>query len=807
MANVENIEFVPKEISWLSFNGRVLQEAADNSVPLIEKIRFLGIYSNNQDEFFKVRVADLKRQIIISKEKGNSDEAVRLLKAVQTTVSEYHSLVNHIYKNLLAELAQNKIFLRDETEVNEDQKAWIRNYFKMHVLKHINPIIINETMDLVQFLRDQYTYLLIRMTGKNHTYALIEIPSDVVPRFIRLPSQEGESTLMFLDNVIRICLDDIFKGLFEYDSVEAYSIKMNRDAEYDLQGNVDRSVLENMSNSLKQRLNAMPVRFAYDRSMPKEMVEFMVNELHMTDFDSFMPGNRYHNFKDFLSFPSVGSDAFENPSLPTVRSTAFDNHANVFNAISAGDVLLYYPYYSFEYFTEFLRQASYDPKVTSIKINIYRVARNSRVIDSLIDAANNGKRVTVVVELKARFDEANNIKWASHLTDAGVKVLFGLPTLKIHSKLCIVSRKEDGKTVRYAHIGTGNFNEKTAKIYTDFALFTRNADLTQEVNNVFEFIEYPYTRPRFDKLLVSPINARQRIYAMIDREIQNASMGLPSYINLKVNNLVDVGLIERLYKASQSGVKVRAIIRGMCSLRPGVPGLSENIYITSVVDRFLEHPRVMIFCNNNNEELYISSADWMTRNLDYRIEVGAPILDPDLKERIRTIFKIQESDNQKARIIDAEQKNAYVEHVPETPKIRSQIEIHKYLNTVEQKINLALLEARAVAQAEETASNQLQKKEEKALSKLKESKEGKDSKESKSSKDVLEDLELKPSKEGKDSKDKGSKDKESNDSIKESSKESKEAKDSSKDSKDSKSAKDSKESKDAKSSKESKSKK
>lgn len=708
MTKNAHIDLVPKEISWLSFNGRVLQEAADQSVPLIEKIRFLGIYSNNQDEFFKVRVANLKRQIIIIKESGNASNSAKLLKEVQNTVSKYQSIMNNIFRDLVKELADHKIYLCNETEVTENQKNWVRNYFKTNVLKHISPVIFTKNIDLVQFLRDQYTYLLVKMTDKDNdaAYALIEIPSDVVPRFISMPTDEGETTLMFLDDVIRICLDNIFKGLFDYTHIEAYSIKMNRDAEYDLLGNVDMSVLENMSNSLKQRLNAMPVRFAYDRAMPSEMVSFMSRELHLSEIDSSMPGNRYHNFKDLLSFPNVSKDKdFENPSLPLISSSPFDTYANVFEDISHGDILLYYPYYSFEYFTEFLRQASYDPKVTSIKINIYRVARDSRVIDSLIDAANNGKRVTVVVELKARFDEANNIKWASHLTDAGVKVLFGLPTLKIHSKLCIINRREKGENVRYAHIGTGNFNEKTAKIYTDFALFTKNPELTLEVNNVFDFIEYPYTRPCFNKLLVSPINARQRIYAMIDREISNAKTGLPAYINLKVNNLVDTGLIDRLYKASQAGVKIRAIIRGMCSLRPGIPNLSENIYITSIVDRFLEHPRVMIFCNNNQEELYISSADWMTRNLDYRIEVGAPILDSELRERIRTIFKIQESDNQKARIIDADQKNAYVPYIDGTPRIRSQIEIHKYLQNVEQQHAAKYLEEANAAVAANTKPN------------------------------------------------------------------------------------------------------
>lgn len=754
MSDASKLDLVPKEISWLSFNGRVLQEAADQSVPLIEKLRFLGIYANNQDEFFKVRVANLKRQIIINKESGSAREMTQLLKTVQSSVGSYQKEVNRIYRTLIQELADNKIYLRDETEVTESQKSWIRTYFRRHVLKHINPIIFNANMDLVKFMRDQYTYLLVRMTGKHIYYALIEIPSDVVPRFISMPTHEGETTLMFLDNVIRICLDDVFKSFFDYDTIEAYSIKMNRDSEYDLQSNVDMSVLENMSNSLKQRLSAMPVRFAYDRAMPPEMVAFMTDELHLSDIDSCMPGNRYHNFKDFLSFPSVGhSEEFEYPSLAPVRSTQFDSYINAFDAISAGDILLYYPYYSFEYFTEFLRQASYDPKVTAIKINIYRVARNSRVIDSLIDAANNGKRVTVVVELKARFDEANNIKWASHLTDAGVKVLFGLPTLKIHSKLCLVSRKENGKTVRYAHIGTGNFNEKTAKIYTDFALFTRDDAMTTEVLNVFDFIEYPYTRPRFEKLLVSPINARQRIYSLIDREIENASMGLPAYINLKVNNLVDTGLIERLYKASQSGVKIRCIIRGMCSLRPGVEGLSENIYITSIVDRFLEHPRVMIFCNNNKEELYISSADWMTRNLDYRIEVGTPILDPALRERIRTIFKIQESDNQKARIIDADQKNEYVPYPADAPKIRSQIEIHKYLENIELKLTEALKEQRSSSKAAASASaskgsvsTSSSPKDDGKSDKDSKSKDTKDTKDSKDAKDAKESKDSKDSK-------------------------------------------------------------
>ena len=680
---------MPKEISWLSFNGRVLQEAADPSVPLLERVRFLGIYSNNQDEFFKVRVAELKRQVIINRETGARSNFVELLRKVQNTANQYQNTLNAIYKDLLGELAKHRIYLHDEKEITESQREWVRSFFKKNVLKNINPVIIDEDTDLISFLKDQYTYLFARMTGEDKSdvrYALIEIPTDQLPRFIRLPSDDDSVTLMFLDNVIRIGLDAIFKGLFSYKYIEAYSIKLNRDAEYDLSDSMDKSLLENMSESIKQRLNAMPVRFAYDAAMPESIVTFMAHKLHMSSIDSLMPGARYHNFKDFLSFPSTGEDNLENPALPGISSSQFDSAVNAFEAIAKGDILLYYPYYYFDYFTEFLRQASYDPAVTSIKINIYRVASHSRVINSLIDAANNGKSVTVVVELKARFDEANNIKWASRLTEAGVKVLFGLPTLKIHSKLCLITRKENDQLVRYAHIGTGNFNEKTAKIYTDFALFTANPELTLEVESVFEFIEYPYTRPEFRHLLVSPINARSKITAMIDREIQNAKLGREAYIHLKVNNLVDTRLIEKLYEASCAGVKIRAVIRGMCSLVPGVKDLSENIYITSIVDRFLEHPRVMIFCNDGNEELYISSADWMTRNLDYRIEVGTPILDPVLRARIRKIIELQENDNRKARVIDEEQKNVYVSVSPNTPKIRSQIEIHNFLINLEKTL-------------------------------------------------------------------------------------------------------------------------
>ncbi len=683
----ESESWLPKELSWLSFNERVLQEAMDHTVPVVERMRFLGIYSSNLDEFFKVKIAALKRQVVIDEDNKDDSGAKDVLKKALNKVKELNDVFDSTYSAILDELATHNIYLRDENEITEEQKKWVLSYFKANVLKHISPVILNDTINLVSFLKDKYTYLLVRMTHKNHknsVYGLIEIPTDKVPRFIQIPvvGDKKEKVLIILDNVIRIGLDLIFKSFFDYDQISAFSVKMNRDAEYDLTSQMDRSFVENMSQSLKQRLIAMPVRFAYDKKMPKEMVKFIVNKLSMQDFDSVMQGGRYHNFKDFISFPNIGREYLENSKLPELNSSAFDAADNAFEAISKNDILLYYPYHSFRYFTEMLRQASYDPAVTAIKINIYRVASKSRVISSLIDAANNGKHVTVVVELKARFDEENNIKWASRLTEAGVKVLFGMASLKIHSKLCLVTRMENGTLKRYAHIGTGNFNEKTAKIYTDFALFTKKEELTKEVENVFNFIEYPYIKPNFKQLLVSPINARRKINDMIDNEINNAKGGFTGRILLKINNLVDKDLIKKLYEASKAGVNIDMIVRGMCSLRPGIKGLSENIHVISIVDRFLEHPRVMYFYNNGNPKMFISSADWMTRNLDYRIEVGTPILSPELKERIFDILNIQFQDTMKARIIDSDSKNEYVKR-GKKKKIRSQIAIYDYLSKVE----------------------------------------------------------------------------------------------------------------------------
>ncbi|MFZ4213731.1 polyphosphate kinase 1, partial [Pantoea endophytica] len=580
--------YIEKELSWLSFNERVLQEASDKSNPLIERMRFLGIYSNNLEEFYKVRFADLKRRILISEEQGKPTSLRHLLKKIQLRVQKSDQEFDALYNDLLLEMARNQIFLINERQLSPNQQEWLRYYFKHQLRQHVTPILINHDTDLIEFLKDDYTYLAVEIIrGDDIRYALLEIPSDKVPRFINLPAESPRrrKPMILLDNILRYCLDEIFKGFFDYDTLNAYSMKMTRDAEYDLVTEMESSLLELMSSSLKQRLNAEPVRFVYQRDMPDAMVEMLRHKLSISNYDSIVPGGRYHNFKDFIGFPNVGKSNLENRPLPQIRHIGFDGFRNGFDAIRNRDVLLYYPYHTFEHVLELLRQASFDPNVLAIKINIYRVAKNSRIMDAMIHAAYNGKKVTVVVELQARFDEEANIRWAKRLTEAGVHVIFSAPGLKIHAKLFLISRREGEEVVRYAHIGTGNFNEKTARIYTDYSLLTADARITNEVRRVFNFIENPYRPVTFEHLLVSPQNSRDVLYKFIDAEIANAQQGNPAGITLKINNLVDNGLVDRLYAASSAGVKVNLLVRGMCSLIPDLPGISENIRITSIVDR------------------------------------------------------------------------------------------------------------------------------------------------------------------------------------------------------------------------------
>lgn len=681
--------FYPKELSWLSFNERVLQEALDKNVPIIERLRFLGIYSSNMDEFYQVRVANIRRKLLVYSNNGEDKKlakAQELMTQIQDKVAKLTVKFESAFKTCLRVLRQKNIHLVTLDELNDNQLGWLREYFRSEVLRHIAPILIDKKVNLVTRLNDSscYLYVAIHREGKNTKYATVEIPSDKMSRFIILPKIRANKfkQVLLLDDAIRLCVEDIFRGFIKFDSIETYSFKITRDSEYTLDDDIADSYLEKMSDSMKQRLIAEPVRVLYESTMPEEMVAHLSKQLRLKNLDNLIGGGPIRNAKDFLKFPNIGRQNLENPKLPAIISGQFSQFDTVFQAISNSDILLYYPYHRFLHFTEFVRQAAFDPQVRHIKITMYRIANHSRIVSSLIDAVDNGKKVTVVVELRARFDEENNIEWAKTMTDAGIKVIFGNPNFKIHTKICLVSREEKGEIKNYTHIGTGNFNESTAKIYTDFSLFTCDENLSREVQQVYDMIQFPYRHQHFDHLMVSPNNTKPKILKLIEHEIKNAKDGAKAEITFKVNNLVDHDIVEKLYQASQAGVKVRGVVRGMCSLSSGVKGLSDNIYLISIVDRFLEHPRVMAFHNGGDTKVFISSADWMLRNMVDRIEVTSPVYDPKLIKVIMDIFDIQFRDTLKARVIDKNQVNGYVRR-GNRKHMRSQIDTYQYLKNLE----------------------------------------------------------------------------------------------------------------------------
>lgn len=688
----KEIPHIEKELSWLAFNERVLQEAADTSVPIIERVRFLGIFSNNLDEFFRVRVADVKRRLLIDAQSGGDGGARHLLSKIQAKVLRLQDQFDSIYLDVIKALARHHIFLINEDQLTESQGVWLRQYFRNKILRFVAPIIINENMDISKVLKDDLTYLITEMQhGETVRYSAIEVPTQDAPRFVRLPKEKGikRKNIILLDNIIRYCIDDVYRPFFEYESCRSYSMKLTCDADYGLADDIDQSFVEQMSEGLKQRLTAAPVRFVYDREMPASMVEKLQQRLGLTTLDSIVPGGRYHNFRDFIQFPNVGRSYLEYKKLPALNAANFDCHRNVFDAISDGDILLHFPYHKFKYVTEFLRQSAFDPAVREIKISVYRLAKNSRIVKSLIDAVENGKKVTVFVELAARFDEEANIEWAKKLTDANVNVEFGIESLKCHSKIILVVREVEGQLIRYAHIGTGNFHERTAQIYTDFSLFTANQDVANEVASVFEFLVHSYRRFDFRHLIVSPNDARARYKRLIDGEIERAKLGQRAEIAIKINNIDDQEMVRQLYAASVAGVRIRIIVRGMCTLIAGVVGVSENIEIISIVDRFLEHPRFFMFYNGGDQQVIISSADWMTRNFDRRVEVGCPIYSKQLKRMLVDIFELQWSDNTKARILDKEQSNSYRRR-GNKKKVASQQATYEYFCGVENSSNREL---------------------------------------------------------------------------------------------------------------------
>lgn len=685
-------KYIDREKSWLAFNARVLQEAGDDAVPLLDRLRFLGIFSNNLDEFFRVRFAAIRR-LSLSGKSGEKElggiSAKQLLKEITDTVIQQQSESLRILSIIEKKLQQENIFMVNEKELTPNQETFIKDFFIQKVSPALVTIILN---DLAEFplLKDTTGYLAVKLVMKSKAeksllnlvkikqevrYALIELPK-TINRFVVLPSTDDKQYIMFLDDVVRYNLSSIF-NIFDYESVKAHMIKITRDAQLDIDSDQSKSLMEKISTGVKDRLIGEPVRFVYDQSIGKDTLKFFLSQMGIESTDSIIPGGRYHNRRDYMSFPNLGRFDLlykQNEPLP-VPGLSLDG--SILDKISKKDYLVNAPYQTFSYLIKFLREAALDPRVTTIKITLYRLAKNSQIISSLVNAAKNGKKVTVQIELQARFDEASNISYAEQMQTEGIHLIFGIKGLKVHSKICVIERIEQGKLHRYGLISTGNFNEATAGIYTDVTLLTAHQGILKDVDKIFDFFDVNFRIHRYKHLIVSPHYTRSKFYKLIDREIINAHMGRPAYMKLKMNSLSDTEIIDKLYDASRAGVKIQLQVRGICSLIPGVPGMSENIEAISIVDNYLEHSRVYIFCNNDNPDVYISSADFMTRNLDGRVEVTCPLYNEDIKNELIENFDTGWKGNVKARYHSEKLDNKYRVR-GQNPIFRAQLETYNY---------------------------------------------------------------------------------------------------------------------------------
>ena len=685
--------YVNRELSWLKFNARVLQEAADEKVPLLERLRFAGIFSNNLDEFFKVRYATVKRVAMNeSSDKELGVHAKELLEEITKEVIQLQDESLSIINTITEELEKEQIFIVNEKTLLPEHEAFVNTYFYDKVRPALFTIILNDLEKFPQ-LKDDVAYLAVKMTLKEDEkasgvqkffsskaykekiqYALIELPT-TLNRFIELPQVGDKHYIIMLDDVIRFCLHLIF-SIFNYESLSANMIKITRDAELDIDDDLSKSFVEKISTSVEDRRKGAPVRFVYDKTIDKDTLHFLIEKMGIVNTDSVIPGGRYHNRRDYMSFPSLGRTDLTYAPIHPLPVKGLTSEESLLKKIAEKDYLQFTPYHTFSNIIWFLREAALDPKVKSVKITIYRLAKNSQVVNSLINAVKNGKKVTVQIELQARFDEESNIRYAEQLKAEGVKLIFGVRGLKVHSKICVIEREEGKGIKRYGFISTGNFNESTAKVYTDYTLFTANQDILKEVNKVFNFFETNYNIQKYKHLIVSPHYTKKILKQLIDEEIKNAKAGKEAYIKLKMNNITSYKMIDKLYEASRAGVKIQMIVRGICCLVPGIEGMSENIEVISIVDKFLEHPRLFIFGNNGNSKVYISSADWMTRNISFRVEVGCPIYDETIKQELIDTFEISWADNVKARVIDQAQDNHYRSHT--LPAQRSQVALYEY---------------------------------------------------------------------------------------------------------------------------------
>ena len=669
---------INRDISWMYFNRRILDEASNQTNPLLERLSFLGIYSNNLDEFFQIRVATLRRMIELEENMHPvSTYSKKILKKILKLNEEYTVDFETIFLDLYAELQKENVFLVNERQLTPDQEKFVDNFYREELMNSLFPILVSR-MSVEPKLNDKSIYLAVKISNtvkpeKNDKkeYALIEVPTGEFSRFFVLPKEGDKNCIMFLEDVIRFCLPRIFVQL-NHDKYEAYTIKFTRDAEMEFDNTAYQSVLEKVSKGVKSRKNGLPIRFVYDREIPSDLLRFTEKLLKIDKNDIHVGGSRYHNLKDLISFPKLKKPGMKYTNHPPIPIRAFEESISLITLIRKKDQYLHFPYHSFDNFIRLLRESAINPEVKAIKISIYRLAKNSKVIKALICAAMNGKKVTAIVELLARFDESSNINWATKMQDAGIKVILGVEGLKVHSKLAHITARKGN----IACIGTGNFHEGTASVYTDFTLMTAHKPIVDEVESVFDFLEQPYLNPTFKQLIVAPQYMRKKLMSLIKTETDNARQGKPAYIFCKINHIVDEKIIERLYQASNAGVIIKLLVRGNCSLITGISKQSENIQAFGIIDRYLEHCRILIFANGGDERYFMGSADWMQRNLENRVEVYTPVYDPDLQKQLKTVIEFGLKDNVKARIVDGSGKNTINDLNKEMP-FRSQEELYK----------------------------------------------------------------------------------------------------------------------------------
>lgn len=680
-------KYFKRDISWLSFNYRVLLEAEDDALPIYERIKFLSIYSSNLEEFYEIRVAE-HRGVIMKKNFTDESgaEAEETLAEITEEVNRQQREYYRIFSKVLQELNRQDIYLYQDSKPEPFHEEFVHNFFNEEVFPFLSPVMI-QAGDIRTFIRDRRLYLVIRMIKKSkrmaepdyvpeYYYALMKIPYAKVPRFIELPSHEGKYYIMFIDDIIRANLSSIFPG---YVVESCYSIKISRDADIYLDDEKGGNIVENIRKKVKKRKIGALSRFMYDSNMPDDFLAFVCNAFGITA-DDLVLGGRYNNLQDLIKLPNPKGKELEQEIPSPMRVPFLDEMGSVFRAVKKRDILLHFPYQSFDYLIRFLMEAAFDPKVDEIKITQYRVAENSAVINTLISAAQNGKKVTVFVELKASFDEENNMSTAERMEQAGIRIIYSIPGLKVHAKVAVILRKDTDDGIKrrdFAYLSTGNFNEKTARIYSDMALLTSDAEMIKDINKVFAVLEGKLHEPTFRHLLVARFNMVPELTRMIHREIEHVKAGRKGRIVLKMNGLHDQHMINELYEASENGVEIDLIVRGICCLVPNQP-FSRNIRITRIVDMFLEHSRIWYFYNDGQEDLFLTSANWMRRNLNRRIETAFPILDPEIKEDIIHILQIQMQDNVKACLIDEQLRNNFKrDDKPE--KVRAQLAIYEYL--------------------------------------------------------------------------------------------------------------------------------